>query len=119
MAGQGCAPAPVLYTNRIHRDDCVGFLAHLVQRQERSESVEPCYLAVDNEPVPMWDVKQWLAVQLGVDPQQLSDGERNRRNSKRCSNKRMLATGYQLQYPNYQSGYSEVVQQFLDKHSSQ
>ncbi len=114
MSGQGSAKTPSLYTNRIHRDDCVGFLAHLVGKVAQGKSVEPCYIGVDSQPVTMWELKRWLAQQLGVDPERLTQEESSRRNSKRCSNKRLLATGYQLQYPGYQSGYTELIKAYLN-----
>lgn len=107
--GQGCPQSPVLYTNRIHRDDCVGFLAHLLRLQRQGQVVAPCYIGVDNEPVTMWELKQWLASQLGV--RQLTEEVPSRRNSKRCSNRRLLDSGYQLRYPGFRQGYGELLRQ--------
>lgn len=106
---QGCPPSPVLYTNRIHRDDCVGFLAHLIAMAEQQQPLLCCYIGVDSEPVSLWQVKHWLATQLGIDPAQLLTPTETRRSSKRCSNQRLLATGYQLLYPGYQQGYAALV----------
>lgn len=109
--GQGCPEQPVLYTNRIHRDDCVGFLAHLLHLQCESHSLEPCYIGVDSEPVSMFEVKRWLAKQLGINTRQWQELAVTRRNSKRCSNRAMLASGYQLLYPGYRQGYGALLQQ--------
>jgi nucleoside-diphosphate-sugar epimerase len=106
---QGCAPTPELFTNRIHRDDCVGVLAHLISMDQQGQPLQRCYIGVDSEPVPLWTVKQWLAEQLGVDTSQLSRQQEHRRSSKRCSNQRLLASGYQLLYPGYQQGYAQVI----------
>lgn len=106
---QGCAPSPELFTNRIHRDDCVGLLAHLISLDQQGQPLQRCYIGVDSEPVPLWTVKQWLAEQLGIDASLLSRQQVHRRSSKRCSNKRMLASGYQLLYPSYQQGYRQVI----------
>ncbi len=108
-AGDSCAETPPLYTNRIHRDDCVGFLKHLVELDESGAELEDCYLGVDKQPVPMWDVKHWLAIQLGVKLDTNDSETPTRRNSKRCSNRRLLASGYQLQFPSFKDGYQALL----------
>lgn len=110
-AGQGCPPSPPLMTNRIHRDDCVGFLAHLILLDSQQQAMENCYIGVDSEPVALWEVKTWLAQQLGIDSKTLDTSGTTRRNSKRCSNARLLATGYHLRYRGYQQGYGELLRE--------
>ena len=109
LAKQGCAKEPVCYTNRIHRDDCVGFLAHLISRHRQSGVLETRYIGVDSEPVSMWELKVWLAQQLNIDPASMTAVASSRRSSKRCSNGRLLASGYQLLYPGYRQGYGELL----------
>lgn len=106
LAGEG---SPPIYSNRIHRDDCVGFLAHLIALQWRGNVLQTCYLGVDSEPVKLSELKTWLAEQLGVDPGCLLTETVSRRSSKRCSNRRMLATGYKLLYPGFRQGYQTVI----------
>jgi nucleoside-diphosphate-sugar epimerase len=65
-AGIGCAREPVRYTNRIHREDCAGILQFLVGLLLRGEPLAPLYLGVDSEPAPMWEVRHWIAAELGV-----------------------------------------------------
>lgn len=101
--------SPAIYSNRIHRDDCVGFLAHLVLKQWAGVTLPACYLAVDSEPVLLSEVKIWLAGELGIDPTTLQAQSATRRGSKRCSNRRMLASGYQLRYPSFREGYQTVL----------
>ncbi len=113
LAGQGCEKSPPLYTNRIHQQDCVGFLQHLIEMNERGIETEACYLATDSSPVTMWDVKQWLASQLEVVLGDTSPESKMRRSSKRCSNQKMLATGYELRYPNFQQGYAELLKSLI------
>lgn len=112
LRGEGCPQEPPLYTNRIHRDDCVGVLKHLLQRDFSGEDCEPLYIGVDSEPVALWEVKQWLAALLGVslsDTAAAAPGKTLRRNSKRCSNRRLLASGYRLQYPDFRAGYRSML----------
>ncbi|MBL4827632.1 MAG: SDR family oxidoreductase [Spongiibacteraceae bacterium] len=110
LAGSGCTKQPALYTNRIHRDDCVGFLAHLVVRHCDGGVLDKRYIGVDNKPATLWSVKRWLAAQLGVNADAMECLQQTRRASKRCSNQRMLSSGYQLLHPDYQSGYKKLVQ---------
>lgn len=108
-AGVGCPREPVRYTNRIHRDDAAGILEFLLRRQARSEPLAHCYLGVDCEPAPMWEVRHWLAERLGVsldDSRPLGDA---RGGNKRCSNQRLLAAGYRFMYPDYRAGYSALL----------
>lgn len=106
---QGCAQTPELMTNRIHRDDCVGFLEHLLLMDSRGETPKSLYIGVDNEPVSMWTLKRWLAQQLDLDPDSLQPTATTRRNSKRCRNQRLHDSGYCLRYPSYREGYSELL----------
>ncbi len=94
------------YSNRIHRDDCAGVLAHLLTLDE----VERVYLAVDSDPAPACEVQTWLAARLNAPPPQVvqRDGGRGIRN-KRCSNQRLLATGYRFRYPSYRQGYENLL----------
>jgi nucleoside-diphosphate-sugar epimerase len=112
-AKQGCSQFPELYTNRIHRDDCVGFLAHLLSLDSEGKILDPCYLGVDSEPVTMWQLKRWLAQQVDIVPDDLEQTAITRRSSKRCSNRRLLATGYVLQYDSYRLGYGAVLNTIL------
>ena len=110
VAGHGAAKTPVLYSNRIHADDCAGVLAFLIERQEH-HSLEPIYLATDCEPSPLYDVKQWLAQQLHLPEDHLQPKPlaRTVRSSKRCSNARLVESGYQFRYPTYKDGYRAVL----------
>ncbi|MDR5902563.1 MULTISPECIES: SDR family oxidoreductase [Halomonas] len=106
------APAsPAMYTNRIHRDDCAGVLAHLVGRVLAGEAVDELYLATDSEPAPLHDVMAWLAKQLKVEATETIQSPLRRRASKRCSNTRLLESGYTFQYPSFREGYAQVLRE--------
>jgi len=113
IAGHGTPAQPVLYSNRIHADDCAGFLAYLVKRH-RDHPIDSLYLASDSEPTPLYTVKQFIAERLGFDQAHLDDAAfppaRMLRSSKRCSNKRMLSTGYTLRYPTFREGYGKLLE---------
>ncbi|PUA27635.1 MAG: NAD(P)-dependent oxidoreductase [Cellvibrio sp. 79] len=99
------ASASSAYTNRIHAEDCAGFLAHLINRRE---SLAPVYIATDSAPVPMVEVVSWIAEQLGIGDF-LSPEATNERGNKKLSNALMLASGYTLRYETWQKGYTEML----------
>ena len=104
MEGKGCSRDPVIYSNRIHRDDCAGILAHLIQMDMEKKPLDAIYLGVDSYPAPIHDVLHWIAQQHGVE---LDDSHpAPPRSSKRCSNRRILDTGYRFHYPDYKAGYA-------------
>ncbi len=108
------APAqPLRYTNRIHRDDLSGFMAHLLHHAEAGTALEPCYCVVDSDPAPAHEVETWLAKRLGVTPSAISSGTSDpvRGANKRVSNRRLLHTGYVLRYPGYRQGYAALLEQ--------
>lgn len=101
--GEICAAQPPRYSNRIHRDDCVGFLLHLLSVPQW----QPVYLASDGNPVAQREVEEWLlqALKVVVSRELPAVAGMNRR----CSNRALLASGYRLQYPDFRSGYSAMI----------
>lgn len=108
QSGEARRPAGPGFTNRIHRDDCAGAIAHLLS----VESPEPVYLGVDHEPADLGEVMRWLAAELGVAAPPVEEhppeGRRARAN-KRCRNGRLVASGYRFRYPTFREGYGELV----------
>ena len=96
------------YTNRIHRDDVVGALAHLMDL----EGPAPLYIAVDDDPVEEAVLLRWLAGVLGA-PEPQTEKQPQHRNrsttSKRCRNDLLRASGYELQFPSFREGYASLV----------
>ncbi|RRC99032.1 SDR family oxidoreductase [Amphritea balenae] len=110
MQGKGYPAEPLRYSNRIHRDDCVGVLMHLYQRS-KEQPLQPVYLASDSEPVPLHEVADWLAQKLNS---HISDRTSRRAiGSKRCNNQQLSDSGYQFIYPGYQQGYPDLIRAFL------
>jgi len=113
-AGIGCPREPVRYTNRIHRDDCAGALHFLIEALHDGKALAPLYLGVDNEPAPMWEVRQWIASRLGVSLRVDAPASADDRapGSKRCDNRRLRAAGYVLRYPDFRTGYAPLIAAF-------
>jgi nucleoside-diphosphate-sugar epimerase len=104
-----CTNGRPVYTNRIHRDDCAEALRHLLRllRPDR------LYVGVDHEPADQGAVLRWLALQLGLPPPRQEAmtnlTPRSRRSNKRCSNRKLLATGYTFRYPTFREGYGALL----------
>ena len=99
---QTITPDP--YSNRIHVDDCAGALAHLILRSEQGLPVDALYIASDCLPVRYSDLVTWLAEKSGFALNKAGVSAIGRAGSKRCSNQRLLASGYRFLYPDYQHG---------------
>jgi nucleoside-diphosphate-sugar epimerase len=111
VAGGRIAPTqPVRYTNRIHRDDCAGFLAHLFTRANDGAELAPVYNGVDDEPAPAHEVETWLAAAMGVAAtREDRESSVRARSHKRCRNDLLRSSGYELLYPDYKTGYRHVL----------
>lgn len=109
--GELCPPAPAQYGNRMHRDDCAGFLAHLLCLSAAGKVLAPLYIGVDDQPVPRYEVESWLAREIGVEPQRLhvAPAVQASGGHKRCRNRALHDSGYELLYPDYRSGYRAVL----------
>lgn len=102
------------YTNRIHRDDAAGAIAHLLGLDEP----DGLYLGVDDEPADRAVVLAWLAERLGVELQRIEsppagsdDGAPlERSGSKRCRNARLRDAGYVFTHPTFREGYSQLLE---------
>lgn len=97
------------FVNRFHRDDCAGALAHLAQLDEPDR----VYLGVDAEPASRREVLGFIARELGAPPPRTGPAaDRPRRRAatnKRCSNARLVSSGYVLRYPSYREGYRSLL----------
>jgi len=98
-----------IFTNRIHRDDCVGMLRFLMCYSKP----DSMYIGVDSDPAPKNEVIAWLAEKLCCSlpsvSKEASIPEQRMRGNKRCSNRRLLASGYQLRMPTFREGYAAVL----------
>ena len=104
-----CPEGPPLYTNRIHRDDCAGALHYLMNVDQPDQ----IYIGVDHEPAEQCEVLRWLAAQLGVSPPGVeppSGSEvRRHQSNKRCSNAKLVASGYVFRYSSFRDGYMALL----------
>ncbi len=98
-------PVANTWTNRIHRDDAAAFIVFLIGQVLAKKQLEDCYIVTDSCPVAMFEVLTWIAHQLGFAVKEMQAAQ----GGKRMSNQRMLATGFELQYPDYKKGYQALI----------
>ncbi|MBO9480481.1 MULTISPECIES: SDR family oxidoreductase [Gammaproteobacteria] len=108
LKGEGCPIKPAVYSNRIHQKDCAGIIAHLIRRDMDHLPVDNLYLGVDSTPATTFDVLQWLGEQLNVALDNINYPSPQRGN-RRCSNQRIIETGYKFYFPDYKSGYTSLL----------
>ncbi len=102
-------PAQNSWSNRIHRDDAAAFIVFLIKQALAGKPVQHCYIVTDSKPTPQYEVLAWLAEQMKLPQPEVSAGLASVRGGKRLSNQSMLATGFKLQYPDYQAGYRTLL----------
>lgn len=105
--GEPAVRQPSAWTNRIHRDDAIGFIVHLLKQSHAGVSLQDLYLATDDMPATEWDVMSCVHALLGLPPPGEKPGSDDQ--NKRLSNIRLRESGYQLQYPGYQEGYADMI----------
>jgi nucleoside-diphosphate-sugar epimerase len=104
---------PTRWTNRIHLDDAVGAIVHLLALP--AEAFERVYIGVDEEPAARNDVLRWIAARLGVSLENAGEAEatggrdRRRDTDKRCSSARLRASGFRFRYPTFREGYGALI----------
>jgi len=103
---------PPYYTNRIHKEDCVGVLTFLFEKRLDGKKLHSHYLASDDGPAPMWDVVSWLAKQFKCRQPEIKQVEKDATQNKRCCNKRLKELGYRFRYPTYKEGYPQLIHEF-------
>jgi nucleoside-diphosphate-sugar epimerase len=103
--GKAEEPPNEAFGNRIHRDDCAGLFAHLLTRD-----APDVVCGVDDAPVPLGEVRAFIAARLGVS---LPPGEGGAARGKRIRNARLHALGYELAYPSYREGYPAIIDGYL------
>ncbi|MDR6988644.1 nucleoside-diphosphate-sugar epimerase [Paenarthrobacter nitroguajacolicus] len=108
-SGQAVIPAQPRHTNRVHRDDAAAMIVHLTTMDQ---DPEPVYVGVDDHAVEMGEVMRFLASELGCpEPPTAAPGGASDAGpgDKRCSNKRLRATGFEFTFPTYQEGYRALL----------
>ena len=97
------------YTNRIHRDDCANALIHLMNLP----NCENIYLVSDNEPVDLSELANWIKIKKGLKNEGLEYLTKipfiKTKSNKRCSNKKLIDSGYKFLFPSFREGYNGII----------
>ncbi|WP_433737847.1 SDR family oxidoreductase [Pseudomonas putida] len=107
--GYRVAVEPPLYANRIHADDAAGLMACLLEADRRGVVLDDVYIGVDDAPAALSDVVGWLREYLGV-TEWADEASVRRTGSKRCSNARAKALGWEPKYPTFREGYAAILE---------
>lgn len=107
-SGVGIQKGPPYYTNRIHRDDCVGALIFIVNKKSDDVQMVGVYIASDSDPAAKWDVATYLAGSVNTQQPEAIVLELNVSQNKRIENRRLIEAGYKFKYPSYKQGYGVV-----------
>ena len=99
-------PAQNSWTNRIHKDDAAAFMVFLVLQVLASKPIGTCYIVTDSKPSSQYEVLSWIANQMQMNSDIATPAIEG---GKRLSNQSMLSTGFQLQYPDFMSGYRALL----------
>ena len=100
-----------IFGNRIHREDAAGFIAHALETEPPDRVIN----LVDDGCVPLQEVEAWLCdrLRLPYEPPARSDSTAVPTH-KRIRNARLHRSGYRLQYPDYRTGYAQVLRQWIE-----
>ena len=102
--GEDALPA-AQWTNRIHRDDCVGLLKSVADGWLEGQEMPPLVIGTDNVGGRNLDVLQWLAQQQGLTLAVPDDAPAG----KRIRSQYIRQGHYSLRYPGYQDGYAALI----------
>jgi len=108
-AGEG-----LKYTNRIYRDGGAAAILHLLT----GKVVHTVYNVVDECPAVYSEIVEWIAGELGLELPSQIEGDGNvtvRGGNKRVSSARLLSSGFRLQYPDFRSGFGELLRRKREK----
>jgi len=99
--GQAGAPSsPIHWANRIHVEDAASAIVHLIDLPTPKDT----YLITDSTPLPIRSLYEYLAQQLGgpTPPEAVAPSFVG---SKKLSNARLRASGFEFKWPDSRDGY--------------
>ncbi len=105
-----CVEGGPRWTNRIHVEDAAEAVRHLLRIDEAGGA----WVGVDDEPAEQCAVYDWLADRMGLPrPPRVPEASEARRganaSNKRCSNRRLRASGFRFRFPSFREGYAEML----------
>jgi nucleoside-diphosphate-sugar epimerase len=102
--GRATVPQAPQWANRFHIEDAARACVHLLGLSKPL----PCYVGVDDRPMPIDELYGALAAMLGVPPPARSQAATDVA-SKRLSNARLKKSGFRLKWPDALEGYRALI----------
>ncbi|WP_309045039.1 NAD-dependent epimerase/dehydratase family protein [Marinobacter sediminicola] len=109
IAGRMNPTKPAPFSNRIHEEDAAAAVAFLNQKALSGKPLDTCYVASDCEPVRLDEVVDWVRQQVPCAEPVADARKGGRAGSKRCSNQRLLQSGFTFRYPDFRAGYRDMI----------
>ncbi len=103
---EGEEPPTLRWSNRIHRTDCVRLLRWLGEHWLAGEMQPSLVVGTDRHPVLNYEVLNWLGEQLGRPLDLPLEGSPA---GKRVRSRYIEESDFELRYPDYRTGYEEVL----------
>ncbi|MFN0118265.1 MAG: NAD-dependent epimerase/dehydratase family protein [Elusimicrobiota bacterium] len=91
------------YLNLIHVTDAAKSIFYLLSKINKTEILN----GVDNHSALRGEIFQWLGEKVNM-PFESDVNHRSSSKNKRCSNEKLLQTGYSFQYPDFKAGYQSL-----------
>lgn len=107
VSGRPVQADPPAWTNRIHVEDAAALVRHLVTQGLAGEALPTVVIGTDDAPAPQHEVLDWLATRTGLPPSPRLPG--GVETGKRLRNRGLRALGLVLRYPDYRTGYDNVL----------
>jgi nucleoside-diphosphate-sugar epimerase len=101
------------WANRIHVQDAARAAVHLLSQ----DTLTGIYIGTDSSPRPLKDLYTALARLVGA-PAPTTGPASPMMGKKRLSNKKLLATGFELQWPDCLDGYREILKETAPPNTS-
>ncbi|MEM7196254.1 MAG: sugar nucleotide-binding protein [Pseudomonadota bacterium] len=108
MQSASIQQSPPVYTNRIHRTDCMRALHHLSRLQQEGMLDHNLYLATDHDPASKWQMAEWFSQHFSYELPAARSGATDSDQNKRCRNTRILKTGFEFTFPTFREGYTDL-----------
>ena len=110
MAGTTNIPdQPGYWANRIHIEDAARAVIHLLRDRHQSGVM----IGTDIHPLPLDTLYRDLARQIGAPSPKMAPPS-PMMGKKKLSNRKLLSTGFEFNWPDSRTGYQSVIRSFLD-----
>jgi len=104
-AGLQVQQEPSYYTNRIHRDDCIGVLGFVLNKKVTRSLRDNTFLASDSEPVSKWELALYLCAKFAYKAPTPLVLSKEVDANKRINNTRLKQAGYVFKFDSFRQGY--------------